>query len=89
VAIGADRVDVLGLVLRQGMKLVVIGLALGLGAALAVTCLLQSVLLGVSPTDPLTFTLATGVLTVLAVAACWLPALRAAKVDPVIALRAE
>ncbi len=89
VAIGADSVDVLGLVLRQGMKLVVIGLILGLGAALGVTRLLQSVLLGVSPTDPLTFTLATGVLTALAAAACWLPARRATNVDPMVALRNE
>jgi len=89
VAIGADRVDVLGLVLRQGMKLVLVGLILGLGASLGVTRVLQSVLLGVSPTDPLTFALATGVLTALAAIACWLPARRAAKVDPVIALRAE
>ncbi|MEJ1971743.1 MAG: ABC transporter permease [Lacunisphaera sp.] len=89
VAIGADRVDVLGLVLRQGMKLVAVGLALGLGAALGVTRLLQSVLSGVSPTDPLTFVLVTGVLAALAATACWLPARRAAKVDPVVALRTE
>jgi predicted permease len=89
VAIGADRIDVLGLVLRQGMKLVAIGLLFGLGAALGVTRLLQSVLLGVSPTDPLTFALAIAVLIGLAALACWLPARRAAKVDPMIALRAE
>ena len=89
VAIGAAGGDVLRLVVRQGMKLVAIGLVFGLGAALGVTRLLQSVLLGVSPTDPLTFGLVTAVLPGLAVAACWLPARRAAKVDPVIALRAE
>lgn len=89
VAVGADADDVVGLVLWRGMKLAAFGLVLGLAGTLAVTRLLQSVLVGVTPTDPLTYTLATLGLAGFTAVATWLPARRATKVDPVIALRAE
>jgi predicted permease len=89
VAVGADPAAVLSLVLRQGMKLAAFGLVLGFAGALAVTQLFRSVLIGVTPTDPLTFTLVMLGLTGFAAIACWLPARRATRVDPIEALRAE
>jgi putative ABC transport system permease protein len=80
---------VLKLVLGQGLKLVLIGVALGTGASLAVTRLVKSLLLGVSATDPLTFVAIAALLTLVALLACWLPARRATKVDPMVALRCE
>jgi putative ABC transport system permease protein len=77
------------LILQQGMKLVLIGLALGLAAAFAITHLLKSLLFGVSTTDPLTFVVIASLLTLVALLACWIPARRATKVDPMIALRCE
>jgi putative ABC transport system permease protein len=88
-ALGAQASDVLWLVLRKGLTLAVIGVVLGLGAALWLTRLLASLLFGVSPTDALTFT-AVATLTVgVALLACYLPARRATRVDPLIALRNE
>ncbi len=89
VALGATRSDVLSLVLRQGLGAVVLGLALGLGGAFAVSRLLESLVQGVSAADPFTFIAAPVVLFAVAVASIYLPARRAAGVDPVIALRAE
>jgi len=89
VAVGATRPNVLALVLGQGMRLTLPGLGIGVVAAFGLTRLLRSVLVGVSPTDPLIFTLAPAVLGLIAAVACWLPARRAAKVDPMVALRAE
>jgi putative ABC transport system permease protein len=88
-ALGAQTAEVLKLVLWQGMKLTVTGTGLGLLAALALTRLLQSLLFSVTATDPLTFVTIVGLLLIVALLACWLPARRATKVDPMIALRCE
>jgi len=80
---------VLRLTLRRGMAPVFAGLALGIIAAFALAQLLQSLLFGVSPNDPLTFAALSLLLAAIAVAACWLPARGATKVDPMEALRYE
>jgi predicted permease len=89
VALGARAADVLRLFIRQGMALVVIGVAVGLAGAFALTRLVSSFLFGVSPTDPATFAGVELLLALIALFACWLPARRAAKVDPIRALRHE
>lgn len=89
VAIGAQRRDILQLVLKGGLRLVIIGIGLGLAGSLALTRVLQSQLFGVSPYDPLTFLGNAALIVAVATAACLLPALRATKVDPLVALRAE
>jgi putative ABC transport system permease protein len=88
-ALGAQARHVLGLVLGQSMRLTLGGLALGLCGALALTRVLESLLYGVKPTDPVTFAGAAALLGVVALLACLLPAWRATKVDPLIALRAD
>ena len=89
VALGARPGDVFRLVLRQGMTLVIAGLVLGVGVAAMVTRLLASFLYGVSTTDAFTFTVIPVLLTLVALLACYLPARRATKVEPLIALRYE
>jgi putative ABC transport system permease protein len=89
VALGAETRDVLRLVLRQGLTLALLGVALGVAASLALTRLMKTLLFGVSTTDPLTFAGVALLLTCIALLACWLPARRATKVDPLIALRSE
>jgi putative ABC transport system permease protein len=89
IALGAQRRDVLRLVISHGMKQVLIGLALGLGGALALTRVMKSLLFGVSTTDPLTFVVIALLLMAIALLACLLPARRAMRVDPMVALRYE
>ena len=86
-ALGADRSTVLGLVLKQGLATTAIGLVLGVGGALALTRLASSLLFEVKPTDPLTFGAVAGVITLVALVACVVPAQRATRVDPMVALR--
>ncbi len=88
-ALGARHGDVIGLVLRQGMKLAGLGVLLGVLSALALTRVLRNLLYEVKPTDPLTFIAVSCLLVAIALFACWLPARRAARVDPMVALRSE
>jgi putative ABC transport system permease protein len=88
-ALGAQVGDVLGMVMKQGLKLALVGVVIGLIAAAGLTRLISALLFGVSPTDPLTFLAIALLLTGVAMLACWLPARGAAKVDPMIALRCE
>ncbi|HEY6350349.1 MAG TPA: ABC transporter permease [Candidatus Angelobacter sp.] len=88
-ALGAQRADVLRMVVGQGIRLALVGVALGLAVALALTRLMNTLLFGVGANDPLTFVSVAIVLTIVALTACYIPARRAMRVDPIIALRYE
>jgi putative ABC transport system permease protein len=88
-ALGAGTGDTLRLIVGQGMKLAVIGLALGLAAAFGLARLLASLLFGVKTNDPMTYAAVALVLTSVALLACFIPAQRASKIDPLVALRYE
>jgi ABC-type antimicrobial peptide transport system permease subunit len=88
-ALGAQRRDVLRLVLTHALRIVVGGVMLGLAGAFGVTRVLQRFLFGVTPTDPIAFTVVTLLLIAVGLMAAWLPARRATRIDPCAALRAE
>jgi len=88
-ALGARGVDVLRMTLREGLRRAVAGLAAGLAGALGLTRFLSSVLYGIKPTDPLTFALVSVLLAAVALIACYIPARRATRIDPMVALRYE
>lgn len=88
-ALGAQTVDVLGMVLKNGMKLSLIGVAIGLAAAFALTRVMASLLFEVTPTDAMTYAIVSVGLLVVAFLGCYIPARRAAKIDPLVALRHE
>ena len=88
-ALGAGRREVLSLVLRHGLTVVTVGLLIGLAGSAAVTQLLSSLLFGVTPTDPLTFAAVAASILATALLAAYLPARRASRVDPMVALRHE
>jgi putative ABC transport system permease protein len=88
-ALGAPRRHVLGLMLKMGGRLVVVGLAIGTAVSLGATRMLRSQLFGVQPADPFSYVAVAMLLSLVALAACYVPARRAAAVDPMIALRQE
>jgi len=88
-ALGAQRVDVLGIVLGRGMVLALVGIGVGLGGALLLTRFLSTLLFGITPTDPMTFVVVSLLLGLVAFLASYIPARRATKVDPMVALRYE
>jgi ABC-type antimicrobial peptide transport system permease subunit len=89
IALGAGRGNVLRVILNQGFRLALIGVGLGLAASFALTRIMTGLLFGVKPSDPQTFILVTAALLAVALAACWIPAHRATRIDPVVALRHE
>jgi putative ABC transport system permease protein len=88
-ALGACADDVLSLVLRQGLSLTLLGIAMGLMGAAWLTGVMKSLLFGVRPNDPLTFAMAAGLLLAVALTATYIPARHATKIDPIVALRFE
>jgi putative ABC transport system permease protein len=88
-ALGAEGADVLGLVIKNGLRLIAMGVVIGAGASLALSRLIEAQLWGVSAHDPLTLAAAVALLLATGVVACWIPARRASRVDPLVALRYE
>jgi ABC-type antimicrobial peptide transport system permease subunit len=89
IAMGAQHSDILRLVIKRGLILIGVGLVIGVAGALALTRVLSSLLYGVTPTDPVTFMIVSFVLVTVALTASYIPARRAAKIDPMEALRYE
>src|SRR5262249_44793601 len=89
VALGASRNNILGMVLRQGLNLAILGAVLGLAGALVVSRLMANLLFGIDSIDPLTFSAVALLLVGVAIVACFFPARRAMRIDPMIALRQE
>ena len=87
IALGAQRADVLRLILGEGTRTALIGVVFGIVAALVLTRLMSNQLFGVSAQDPLTFAAVASLLMIVAIAACYVPARRAMKIDPIVALR--
>ena len=88
-ALGAKRSDVFTLIVRRGLVLALLGVAIGIPAAVALTRVIANRLFGVTPTDPATFAPAAAMFVCVALLACSIPARRATKVDPMVALRSE
>jgi ABC-type antimicrobial peptide transport system permease subunit len=88
-ALGAQREDVLRIVLRQGAVMVLVGVTIGIAAALALSGLMNGLLFGVTAHDPATFSAVAAALSLVALLACYVPARRATRVDPMVALREE
>jgi ABC-type antimicrobial peptide transport system permease subunit len=88
-ALGAQRSEILGLVVRQGMRPILVGIGAGLLGAAALTRFIGTLLYGVTPLDPLTFAAVVVLQGAVGLIACWIPARRATRVDPLTALRAE
>ncbi|HEY7679831.1 MAG TPA: FtsX-like permease family protein, partial [Terriglobia bacterium] len=88
-ALGAGQPGILKLVLGQGMVLAVIGVVIGVAGSYAITRVMAKLLIGVTPTDPATFAVVAVLLTAIAMLACYVPAARATRVDPMLALRVE
>ncbi|HEY5401335.1 MAG TPA: FtsX-like permease family protein, partial [Pyrinomonadaceae bacterium] len=88
-ALGARSTDVLRMVVRDGMRMAIVGVVVGLAAAFAATRVIDSLLFGITPTDLSTFAIVTFGLLLIALIACYVPARRATKVDPLVALRYE
>jgi len=86
-SLGADRGSVQRMILKEGGVLVVLGLVLGVSGALIATRVIRGLLFGVAPDDPLTFATVTALMTVISLAACWIPALRASRIDPAVTMR--
>jgi len=89
IALGAQRFDILRMAMSEGMRVVVIGLACGIAGAVILTRLFRSMLFNVAPADPLTFVSVAAILASVALLACYIPAQRATRVDPLVALREE
>ena len=89
VALGAQPKDIFSMVLSEGMKVALLGVAIGIVASLALTRLMTKMIFGVRAADPITFAGVTILLTLVAAAACYIPARRAMRVDPLVALRYE
>jgi ABC-type antimicrobial peptide transport system permease subunit len=88
-SLGAERSDILRLILREGAHLAITGVLIGVAVSLAVTRLMSSLLFGISSTDPLTFVAVAALLTAVALLASYIPARRAMRVDPLVALKYE
>ncbi len=88
-ALGADPGDILKMVLRQSIGIVAVGLSIGLAAAFAGTHAIANLIVGIKPTDPITFITVIVLLSAIAMLACWIPARRATRVSPLTALRYE